>query len=182
MFSQPPSHHAKRAQQRAAKFRDAPPVQPASGIARRGAAGGLQSRDGSGRSLVRRALGRFLGIYPVELPILLAVFGAIAVTMGCVAFAQLGQREHRVSETRLYRVAQALQDYQTSQFPPVLPNSLQELAAPPSGEPAYIADGDVKDAWGQTILYDRQGRWGYTLCSPGPDGQRGTDDDLVWKR
>lgn len=45
---------------------------------------------------------------------------------------------------------------------------------------------DLRDAWGNELVYEYPGNYNedaYDLSSPGPDGEMGTDDDITnWKR
>ena len=45
---------------------------------------------------------------------------------------------------------------------------------------------DLKDAWGNDLVYEFPGRYnenGYDLSSAGPDGEEGTDDDITnWEK
>jgi hypothetical protein len=46
-------------------------------------------------------------------------------------------------------------------------------------EPDYIPSTDIKDAWGHKIVYKHRRNQGYQLISPGPDGIKDTDDDII---
>ena len=57
-----------------------------------------------------------------------------------------------------------------------VPADLKELFA------SRFVGGDVSDAWGRPIRYEKLSDSGFRLTSAGPDGRLGTKDDIVVER
>lgn len=86
----------------------------------------------------------------------------------------------KISQLELKRVANLVHQYELYQEPSALPDTLDQLVHPPEGQPDFAKPKDLLDVWGNPIRYERDGET-FTLTSPGPDGQDGTEDDLSLK-
>jgi general secretion pathway protein G len=117
------------------------------------------------------------GMTLVEIMIVLTILAGIMVAVGVVAFDQLKKGNIKTTDVKLRKLSGQIQQYYAFQTPPVLPDSLQDLLNPPNNEGAYVKDTDLKDAWGNDILYEKNGTREYKLVSPGADGSAGTEDD-----
>lgn len=122
------------------------------------------------------------GMTLVEILIVLSILAAVMVTVGVVAFNQLANANKKQTEVKLGKIAGQIQVYATLQSPPALPDSLNDLVEPPGGLKPLLDEGDIKDAWGQDIAYQKKSNRAFELRSPGDDGQDGTDDDVVLER
>jgi general secretion pathway protein G len=138
---------------------------------------------------VRRPLGhrrRFglpnrKGMTLVEIMIVLTILAGIMVTVGVVAFDQLKKANIKTTQVKLRKLSGQIQQYYAFQTPPALPESLQDLVNPPGNEGSYVKDTDLKDAWGNDILYEKSGSREYKVISAGPDGSSGTEDDIEFE-
>lgn len=119
------------------------------------------------------------GMTLVEIMIVLTILAGIMVTVGVFAFDALDRARIQDSKLKLKKVSSKIQEYYAFQSPSALPDSIDNLANPPGGEPAYLKPEDLKDPWGRDIQYTRNGNRSYTLRSAGPDGQDGSQDDIV---
>jgi general secretion pathway protein G len=61
-----------------------------------------------------------------------------------------------------------------------LPDSLDELSQSTGDEQPLIDPGSLNDSWGTAFQYTKQGKK-FQICSAGPDGEYGTEDDLFDK-
>jgi general secretion pathway protein G len=62
-----------------------------------------------------------------------------------------------------------------------LPATLEELTTAPAGGSDPVMESVPKDPWGHAYEYRLDGVTGFTLRSNGEDGQRDTDDDVVYE-
>lgn len=129
----------------------------------------------------RKFLGNRRGMTLVEIMIVLSILAGVMVAVGVVAFNQLEKANIQTSRVKLRKLSGQLQQYYAFQTPPALPDSLQDLLNPPGGESAYVKADDLKDAWGQDIVMEKNGNRDYKLVSIGPDGSSGTDDDIEYE-
>ena len=90
------------------------------------------------------------------------------------------QKSAQVMSTRikLLKLEHKIQEYRIIQIPFALPHKLDDLVKPPNGEPAYIQADQLKDSWGEKIVY-KQTDDSFVLMSKGPDKPQGTDDDIT---
>ena len=122
--------------------------------------------------------------------ILIGVLGAISsAVFGCVMAAIFGgaamfgfatqqtmqyEAEVQTTRVRLHQVKNSIDVHVLSHSAP--PEQLSDML---KGDKAVIQDPkNLEDAWGQPFVYRRDGE-GYTLSSKGPDGQEGTEDDVL---
>ena len=118
------------------------------------------------------------GMTLVEIMIVLTILAGMMVAVGVVAFDQLDKANIKTTTVKLVKIDNKIQEYYAFQSPAAMPDSLQSLVSPPGGEPAYLKENDLKDAWGQEISMSLSGRK-YELSSPGPDGASGGSDDIT---
>ncbi len=118
------------------------------------------------------------GMTLVEIMIVLTILAGIMVTVGVVAFEQLKKANIKTTQVKLRKLSGQVQQFYAFQTPPALPNSLQDLISPPGNEGAYVKDTDLKDSWGQDIVYEKSSNREYKLLSAGPDGNQGSEDDI----
>lgn len=118
------------------------------------------------------------GMTLVEIMIVLTILAGIMVAVGVVAFDQLDKANIKTTKVKLVKIDSKIQEYYAFQSPSAMPDSLQDLINPPNGEPPYLRETDLKDAWGQDINGSISGRK-YELSSAGPDGATGSADDII---
>ena len=111
----------------------------------------------------------------------LIVFGSLlalaAALIGCKNVEKRSDRESRsVEEARklIACVDAALMSYNMKhggKYPDSL-NALTDKSDP-------LLEGDLVDPWGHELKYEKQGKKRPMIRSAGPDGEFGTEDDLM---
>lgn len=93
--------------------------------------------------------------------------------LACFPDREEMQKLAEISKTKIAmaKLSAALEVYNVEKGS--YPKSIKTL------EPDYIPSTDIKDAWGNKILYKLDRKQGYQLASRGPDGIKDTDDDLI---
>lgn len=119
------------------------------------------------------------GMTLVEIMIVLTILSSMMVAVGVYAFDALERAKIKETGLRLNKIDAKVQEYYAFVSPSALPDSLESLVNPPGGEPAYLKEVDIKDAWGRDIVYSRTGDRDYELRSAGSDGSDGNEDDIV---
>lgn len=119
------------------------------------------------------------GMTLVEIMIVLTILAGIMVAVGVYAFDALDRANISQTRVKLEKISAKVQEFYAFQSPSAMPEALTDLTSPPGGEPAYLKDVDLKDAWGNDISFSRSGNREFELRSPGPDGADGTQDDVV---
>lgn len=128
---------------------------------------------------VAAALSNRKGMTLVEIMIVLTILAGIMVAVGVAAFDALDRANIKQTKVKLEKISAKVQEYYAFQSPAAMPENIKDLTNPPGGEPAYLKEGDIKDAWGQDITYSKTGNRDYELRSPGPDGSDGSADDIT---
>jgi hypothetical protein len=97
----------------------------------------------------------------------------IWLSMACFPDRKEVQKLAEISKTKIAmaKLSAALEVYNVEKGS--YPENIKTL------EPDYIPSTDIKDAWGNKILYQLDRKQGYRLTSPGPDGIKDTDDDII---
>lgn len=128
---------------------------------------------------VVHALRRRRGMTLVEIMIVLTILAGIMVTVGVFAFDALDRANIKNTQLKLRKVAQKVQEYYAFKTPNEMPDSLDNLVNPPGGEPPYLKQEDVQDAWGREMSFERKGDRSFVIRSAGPDGDDGSQDDII---
>lgn len=89
--------------------------------------------------------------------------------------AKLEEAKVERARVELNLVAQSISLYRVLNMK--LPARLEVLVRPEEGAP-ILKESHLKDPWGRPLQYSVAGGK-YTLSSAGPDGQAGTDDDVI---
>jgi Type II secretion system (T2SS), protein G len=107
-----------------------------------------------------------------------------AVRLGDREWISLDELLAGVSEGRrrstldgMQKLAQAVEKYRAAKG--ALPNASDIVGLVDILHPQYMNELVREDAWGKPILYEVTGAGTYRLISDGPDGRRGTPDDIV---
>lgn len=128
---------------------------------------------------VAKAIGNEHGMTLVEIMIVLTIMASI---MGMVGVAVVGARNNakiKEAETQVGIYGAAVEQFYV--FTDGWPDSLEELTDPPGGQP--IVEEIKDDPWGNEYRYSQGGgSRGFELCSSGPDGSSGGDDDICLGR
>lgn len=119
------------------------------------------------------------GMTLVEIMIVLTILAGIMVAVGVYAFDALDRAKIKESKLRLNKLSNSIQEYYAFQEPNALPGDLNDLVSPPGGEKGYLKNEDLKDAWGNDIIYNKTGDRAFELRSPGADGNDGSEDDIT---
>jgi general secretion pathway protein G len=116
------------------------------------------------------------GFSLLELMLVLVIIG---IVVGAVAISIGGTGERakiKITTSNLATVASALKEYHLnySSYPPGL-ETLRTV------KPPYLENA-IKDAWDSPLAYEPRPRGStpFTLVSPGPDKQTGTEDDIAY--
>lgn len=144
------------------------------------------STDRRGRGFRRR------GFTLIEVLIVLAIVLALTAIVGVAVFGRQDQAKADLAEIDLNNIKRALRGFRADfgQYPTdeegiaVLWDS--ELLDPERDTNAYLSGGYLEepiteDAWGNEWNYRAESEYGdeYDLWSNGPDGEEGTEDDIV---
>jgi general secretion pathway protein G len=112
----------------------------------------------------------------LEMMLVVAIMG---ILMSVAVWNIVGQSEKarvKATEATMQTIETALKAYKADKGS--YPQTIQMLVT------TKMLDERIKDAWKHDIEYRTPGANGrdYSLVSPGPDGQIGTDDDIdVWR-
>lgn len=116
------------------------------------------------------------GFTLVEIMVVVVIVGLLAAFAGPRIWAMLGFGQESIARTKCKEYHDAAMMWKT--INKKLPESLDEMQAPlRPGEPDFIEV--VEDPWGNAYVLERDGR-SLRVYSLGPDGQEGTDDDIVY--
>ena len=129
------------------------------------------------RALARQAFSRQAqrGMTLIEILIVISIVAMVAVAVGGVTFNQLANSRLKTAEIEAGNLEQGLQEYRV--YVGEYPQSLDQLTRPP-GSMQPIRREIRPDPWGNDWNYNRMTRDSFTLCSSGPDGRAGTEDDI----
>lgn len=114
------------------------------------------------------------GLTLVEIMIVLTIMASIMGIVGFVAAGALTNARIKEAETEVAQLAQAVTSFYV--FRQEYPDSLEQLASPPSGMAPVIQEVP-KDPWNNEYNYSHDNN-GFTLSSGGPDGSTGGGDDI----
>ena len=128
------------------------------------------------------------GLTLIEMMIVIALLGMLAVVIGSAVTGHFNRAKASITKTQLKTLREQIEIYHVNeQHYPKQEEGLKVLTqAPSSGGLPYINEDQLKDAWGNEILYSIPGPTGkpFDLISLGDDGKRGGDglakDLSVW--
>lgn len=104
--------------------------------------------------------------------------------LGFVEDMLVNKRHAQIAATsaRLENIQMALEQYRFdyASYPPTIDALIRVDDSSPK-VPYLSSEDDLKDLWGNTVIYKRVNSSQFTLKSPGPDGKSGTTDDIELK-
>ena len=124
------------------------------------------------------------GMTLMELIIVLVILGLLTAVIGSGVYGKLSQGRGHVAKIHIGELDGALEIYSFDMGRyPTTSEGLQALVQNPVGVNSwngpYLKKGLQPDPWGRPLLYKSPGTHGdYDICSMGPDGIEGTDDDI----
>ncbi len=124
------------------------------------------------------------GFTLIELMIVIVILGLLAALVAPKFLKRGEEAKVTTTQVQMKNIEQALKLYKLhNSFYPTTEQGLKALVERPEVEPipknwkGPYMDKIPKDAWGNDFIYLSDGK-NFTLISPGPDGEEGTDDDL----
>ena len=124
------------------------------------------------------------GFTLIELMIVIVILGLLAALVAPKFLKRGEEAKITTTKVQMKNMEQALKWYKLhNSFYPTTEQGLKALVEKPETEPVpknwkgpYM-DEVPKDAWGNDFIYISDGKH-FTLISPGPDGEEGTEDDI----
>jgi len=112
----------------------------------------------------------------LEIMVVIAIIGivATAITVGVVGY--LNKAKVKACAALIQNISQQLDLHYAMESE--YPGSLSELAEGPG---APLKEKQLTDQWGNDFVYNNPSQTDdriYDLCSRGPDGSEGTEDDI----
>lgn len=130
------------------------------------------------------------GFTLLEILIVVSIIGTLAVFVLPSLLSSGEDAKAQLTEMQIQKVEGVLDFYRAQNgIYPSSEQGLEALVREPSGDPAprrykpggYIKADQLRDPWGGDFSYESPGqnnRFGVDICSAGPDGQRGSEDDI----
>ena len=118
------------------------------------------------------------GFTLIELLVVIAIIGIVATVVAVGVVGYMREAKVETTKTLVDNVAKAAASYAVTKRR--LPKELSELV-----EQKYIKKNQTKDPWDNELEYQPGNSGGiddFTLCSAGPDGSPGSDDDICANR
>ncbi|RKQ64086.1 type II secretion system protein G (GspG) [Thermovibrio guaymasensis] len=124
------------------------------------------------------------GFTLIELMVVIVILGLLAAVVAPKFLRSGEEAKATTTKVQMKNIEQALKLYKLhNSIYPTTEQGLKALVEKPEVEPVpknwkgpYL-DEVPKDAWGNDFIYVSDGKH-FTLVSPGPDGEEGTEDDL----
>jgi general secretion pathway protein G len=114
----------------------------------------------------------------------LVILGMLTAVAAPRLYRQMSQGKSNIAKIHIGQIETALQifAFDMGRFPTTA-EGLQALAENPAGSASwngpYLEKGVQPDPWNNPYIYRNPGRTGeFDICSMGPDGVEGTDDDI----
>jgi general secretion pathway protein G len=132
----------------------------------------------------RRAEKSEAGFTLMELVMVVVILGMIAALVGPGIMKKFTQSREQIAKIQISNIESGLQIYAFDMGRyPTTAEGLQALVQNPSGANSwrgpYLEKGLPSDPWDMPYTYKSPGRQGdFDICSSGPDGVEGTDDDV----
>jgi general secretion pathway protein G len=114
------------------------------------------------------------GMTLVEIMIVITIMASIMGVVGFFVFGTLNQAQSKTARLGINQLDQIVQTHYMLNNK--MPSNLEELTE--GDDPLIKDESKLKDPWGNKYIYERSGGTNYKIFSAGPDGQRGTKDDV----
>lgn len=114
------------------------------------------------------------GLTLIEIMIVLTIMASIMGMVGVYAAGAMERAKVSEAETEVGKLADFVEEYRV--YVGELPDNLDQLVNPPGGVAKFTSEVP-EDPWNNAYRYSKQ-RNEYELCSNGPDGSSGGDDDI----
>lgn len=125
------------------------------------------------------------GMTLLEIMIVIAILGLLASVIVVGVMGQFENAKINTARIQAGKIKQAVQMYQANTGAyPTQAEGLRVLTTNAGGMKAAMKPEDIKDPWGNDFIYTESPREGgapFDVFSMGPDGQRGTEDDVKAK-
>lgn len=121
-------------------------------------------------------LGSSRGLTLVEIMVVITLLAAIMGVIGFNYFGALTSGKKKLARSGIQQVEQLIENQRMLNSSTELPDDLEELTQGP--DPLVEDESKIEDPWGNKYIYEKQSSSEYTVYSAGPDGQRGTEDDI----
>ncbi len=115
------------------------------------------------------------GMSLVEVLIVLTIMASIAGVVGVFALGALEESQIKEGNIEVDNLSGMVEQYMLTSSPPKLPETLEQLTE--GRNP--ITKKVPQDPWGNEYIYRKTGNRDFELFSAGPDGQEGTEDDVM---
>jgi len=113
----------------------------------------------------------------VELLLVVTILGILAAVV-VVNFTGKGDEARKqATRTSISAICTAVATFDATKSR--LPESLDELTVETADGAALLDKGNLNDSWGHPFHYKKISKFKYEVRSDGPDGQTGTDDDII---
>lgn len=121
--------------------------------------------------------GQQAGFSAIELLMVIVIMG-ILVGIAAVKFVGMGKRA-QIAATRMSieNIGTAVEMFETENGG--FPSSLKQLTLATEERGPLMEEESLVDSWGNEFQYKQVAQFEYEIRSAGPDGQMGTEDDLV---
>lgn len=118
------------------------------------------------------------GFTLVEIMVVVVIIGLLAAFAGPRIWAMLGIGQHQIAQSKCKEYYDDAMNWRTMSSGKKLPESLEDMEQPiRPGEPNFTEV--VDDPWGNKYVLEKEGNK-VRIVSWGPDGQEGTEDDIMY--
>ena len=120
------------------------------------------------------------GMTLLEIMIVVAILGLLATVVVTNVMGQFDNAKIKTTQIKINDIQSTVNQYYTMVGD--YPDSMSQLISPPDGLRPFFKN-IPKDAWNKPFIYKRtSGADPFKVFSVGPDGQKGTKDDVYAKK
>jgi general secretion pathway protein G len=120
------------------------------------------------------------GMTLLEIMIVVAILGLLATVVVTNVMGQFDNAKIKTTQIKINDIQSTVNQYYTMVGD--YPDSMSQLISPPDGLRPFFKNMP-KDAWNKPFIYKRtSGADPFKVFSVGPDGQKGTKDDVHPKK